>query len=144
MNWLGLFLLFTIFHLPSFCYVRYSAYYAKLLPKWSGFLRQLPVLSHYFFDWFFQVAYIGLGCYLGYLLRTHVIELSGVLADVLGIIIVTIILNSLFYFVLPIESFRIEFWRILVSDLFFILSSWLLGVLIMYFVPGLESLVQES
>ena len=144
MIWLGLLLLFTGLHLPSFCYVRYSAYYVKLIPGWSEFLRQLPVLVHYSLDWLFQVVYIGLGCYLGYLLRTHIVKLPGVLADVLCITIVTVTLNSFFYFVIPIESFRTEFWKILMSDLFFILGSWLLGALIMYVVPGLESLLQQA
>ena len=128
--------LFTIAHFFCFSYTRYSAAYLRALPKWATLLRLLPFSVCLTIDWCFCYLYMGLGCYIGRRLFRQVLGLqSGLISDPLGIALVVMVLNSLFYLVAVwsgssnpyVLAFIQEFWRILLSDLVVLISIFYLG-----------------
>ena len=141
MNWVILILLFALLHLPGFLFVRYSDWYLEALPAWARMLRNIALVKHYLLDLGFQIFYVAVGGYLGYLLRTYVLMMPGVVSDFVCIFLVTILFNSLLHWCVP-SLFVGEFFGVLVSDLAFILGVWVVGAILMYSCPPLLYWIQ--
>ena len=132
--------LFTIFHYCSFSIIRYSSNYPRLLPKWGALLQATSFLVHYIVDWLFCFLYIGLGCYIGRLFRQIFHVRTALISDPLGILIVTLVCNSLFYLIAFftnssncfVLAFMEEFSLILISDIVVLVANFYIGTFVIW------------
>ena len=135
--------IFTILHFCFFNIVRYSSNYLLLLPKWTTLLRKLSFLTHYVLDWLFCFCYTGVGCYIGRCLRQTLKLESAFVSDPLGLILVTLTFNSIFYFIASLSTssnpfilaYMQEFIMISVSDILVLVGIFCVGT---FFIQLLE------
>ena len=132
--------LFTAVHLCAFSVVRYSASYLLLVPKWCKLLRSMSFLRHYVLDWLFCFVYTGIGCYVGRRLFRQTFEIrSGLISDPLGLVLATLVFNSLLYVIAVFSHnvnpfvliFMQEFGLILASDILVLTTCFYAGAVIM-------------